>query len=85
MSSVISLKIPVFFLDGKVANLVYIITGVACAHTCEYPRNLRFSIKRALLLLGEACTHEVHECVKARPNFKEFNTHIEIALVIIPT
>ncbi len=66
-------------------NLVYMIVGEVCTRTFEYPRNLRFSIKRALLLLGEACTHEVHECVKARPKFKEFNTHIEIALVIIPT
>ena len=75
------------YLDGKVDNLVYMIIGEACACTCEYPRNLSFLIKRALLLLGEACTHEVHECVKARPNFKKFNTHtdVEIALVIIPT
>ncbi len=42
MSSVISLKIPVFFLDGKVANLVYIIIGVACARIGHYLRNFGF-------------------------------------------
>ena len=42
MSSVISLKIPFFFLDGKVANLVYIIIGVACARIGHYLRNFSF-------------------------------------------
>lgn len=35
-------KNAVFFLDGKVANLVYIITGVACARIGHYLRNFGF-------------------------------------------
>ncbi len=41
-------------------NLVYKIYGEVCIRTCVYLTNLRFSIKRALLVLGEACTHEMY-------------------------
>jgi hypothetical protein len=41
-------------------NLVYNINGEVCIRTCVYLTNLRFSKKRALLMLGEACTHEMY-------------------------
>jgi len=41
-------------------NLVYRIDGEVCIRTCVYLINLHFSKKRALLMLGEACTHEMY-------------------------
>jgi hypothetical protein len=41
-------------------DLLYKTDGEVCIRTCVYIINLRFSIKRALLMLGEACTHGMY-------------------------
>ncbi len=41
-------------------NLLYKTHGEVCIRIYVYLINIRLSIKRALLMLGEACTHGMY-------------------------